>query len=279
MNERMREKQKRGSDAYPVVLYHLPNEQFPLYAPFHWQDDVEILHITGGRVELTLDRSSHLLHEGDVVCIMPGQLHSFRGDGEAAGCDIFIFPLEHLLFSREDHDQQLLLRPLIDGRYALPLRLEGEACHYALEAIRLQKHRPAAYEMQTKALLLLMIAHLQRQERLIVWDTPRQSDVCKAIVQYVHDHYAEPLTVPQIAAAVGISPTYFSVFFADHFAQPFSAYLRSCRISEGCRLLRSTTLSVAEIALAVGFGSSSHFIRSFRTEMGLTPRVYRKMWA
>lgn len=42
-------------------------------------------------------------------------------------------------------------------------------------------------------------------------------------------------------------------------------------------MLTGTTCSVTEIALAAGFGSSSHFIQSFRVVKGVTPSIYRKM--
>ncbi len=276
MNEQMRETVLRGSRAYPIVVYHLPNEQYPLHAPFHWQDDTEILVITGGKVELTLKGEVTLLHCGDIICINPGELHSFRAATPDAGCDIFIFPTEDLLFTREDHDQNRFLRPLTERQLGLPLYVDESEKHFILQAIKLQRERPIAYEMQTKALLLQWIARLTQKDALVPTHPSKQGDVCKKILTYIEQHFADPLTVPEVAAVVGISPTYFSAFFTEHFSQHFGEYLRNIRIEQACALLLSTSASVTEIALATGFSSGSHFIHHFRQEIGMTPLAYRK---
>lgn len=272
----MYENCSRGCDAYPIVLYHMPNEQYVLSTPFHWQDDVEILHITNGEITLSLDGKRYLCHNGEVVCINPGQLHSFNANTSDASCDIFIFPLEHLLFAHEDHDQEKLLRPLMDGRYGFPLYLEKKAKQRFLQAVHLQKEHPIAYEMQTKALLLQMIALISQQNAFIQLHPTKQNDICKQIILYIQQHYTEKLQILQIATAIGISPTYFSTYFTEHFDQTFSTYLCSFRVNRACALLKATSLSVAEIALSVGFGSESHFIRNFHKIMGLTPLTYRR---
>ena len=272
----MYETRSRGSGAYPVALYHMPNEQHPLSALFHWQDDVEILSITSGEINLTLDGKKYQCHTGEVFCINPGQLHGFSANTPDAACDIFVFPLEHLLFTHEDHDQAKFLRPLVVGQYGLPLRLKKSAKQSILQAIDLQKECPPAYEMQTKALLLQMIAQISQQNAFMQHHSAKQNDVCKEIIQYIQQHYSEALTISQIATAVGISPTYFSAYFTEHFDQSFSEYMRSLRCNKACALLKGTTLSIAEVALSVGFGSSSHFIRNFRKTMGMTPLVYRQ---
>lgn len=276
MNEQMRETALRGTEAYPIVLYHLPNDQYRLHAPFHWQDDVEILVITSGKVELTLKGKTIILHRNDIVCINPGELHSFRAAASDAGCDIFIFPPEDLLFAWEDHDQGRFLRPLTEGQLGLPFRVKEEEKPLLLQIIKLQQNRPVAYEMQTKALLLQWIAQLAQEDAFVSMQPTRQSNICKDILTYIRKNYAEPLTVREVASAVGISPTYFSAFFTEHFSQHFGEYLRSVRIEQSCALLLDTSMSVTEIALAVGFGTVSHFIHHFRRMIGMTPLVYRK---
>ena len=276
MNEQMRETALRGTEAYPIVLYHLPNDQYPLHAPFHWQDDAELLIITSGKVELTLKGETILLQCNDIVCINPGDLHSFRAATQDAGCDIFIFPPEDLLFTREDHDQGRFLHPLTKGQFGFPLHVKENDKSLILQIVKLQQDQPIAYEMQTKALLLQWIAQLAQADAFVSMQPTKQGNICKEILTYIRQNYAEPLTVPKVASAVGISPTYFSSFFTEHFSQHFGDYLRSIRIEQACALLLDTSMSVTEVALAVGFSTGSHFIHHFRQTMGMTPLAYRK---
>ena len=53
-------------------------------------------------------------------------------------------------------------------------------------------------------------------------------------------------------------------------------YITKYRISTALSLLQNTTLSITEIALSVGFNSSSYFSKIFREYMGSTPLQYRK---
>ncbi|MCM1375147.1 MAG: AraC family transcriptional regulator [Muribaculum sp.] len=280
MNEEMRESRLRGNDIFPFVLYEMPSGGQPLSAAFHWQEDVEILAVNGGEIELTLDGASSILRAGMIVCINPGQIHGFRGVTPDAHCDIFIFPLQHLLFMSEDHDQRRYLRFLADGKLGFPLYLSENptALQIVRQIIRIHRQLPPAYEMETKALLLLLIVQLIQTDAFVPLRPTRHSDLCKEILSYIHQHYMEKLTVSDVATAVGISPTYFSTFFAQHFFQHFSEYLRCYRIEQACVLLASTSMTVTDVAMATGFSSGSHFIRQFRAVKGVTPFAYRKTY-
>lgn len=277
MNEQMRENLMRGSEAYPFVLYHMPHGDNQVAAMLHWQEDAEILSVTSGELDLFVDGNLSVLHAGDIVCINPGQLHSFHGSTPDTQLDIFIFPWKSLQFACPDHDQHKYLSFLADGKLGFPMFFcqSEEIFRMTVYAIELQKQRPAAYEMMTKAVLLMITARLAQAEAFIPLRPEKQEETCKKILAYIQQHYMEKLTVKDISAAIGISPTYFSSFFSGHFHQCFAEYLRSFRIEQACVLLISTNLSIAEIAVSVGFGSSSHFIQQFGESKGITPLRYR----
>ncbi len=185
---------------------------------------------------------------------------------------------ENLMFAHADHDQHKYLSSIKDGKFGLPLFFcRNEEIHkLILYAIELQKQKPAAYEMMTKSILLLMLAKLAQADGFIPLCPAKQEGTCKKILVYIEHHYMDKLTVSEISAAVGISPAYFSTFFSRHFRQRFADYLRNYRIEQACILLTNTTLSIAEIALSTGFGSSSHFIQRFGEIRGMTPLAYRR---
>lgn len=278
MNEEMRENLLRGSQAYPFVLYHMPYGGNQVAAMLHWQDDVEILSVTSGELNLFFDGNLIALHPGDIVCINPGQVHSFHSNAPETQLDIFIFPWENLKFAIADHDQQKYISFLADGKLGLPLLFcqNEEQRRLILYAIELQKQRPPAYEMMTKAILLMTAAKLAQADAFVSLCPTKNEETCKKILEYIHNHYSYKLTVADISTEVGISPTYFSTFFCEHFHQHFTDYLRNYRIEQACVLLSNANMSVAEIAVSVGFGSSSHFIQQFVKSKGITPLKYRR---
>lgn len=280
MDHRVKKNRLRGSSAFPFVLYAMPSGDTAVSAAMHWQDDVEVLVINRGEVEVTLDSVQMKLRAGDVVWINPGQLHGFQGLSTDAQCDIFIFPIQHLLFEAEDHDQQNLLRPLAEGKLGFPAIMpEDEMIRMMLrQIVMLHKERPVAYEMLTKALLLQLTGRLAQVNAFVPHQPAKHDDACKQILAYIQQHYAEKITVSDIAEAVAISPTYFSAFFQKHFFRRFTDYLRSYRIEQVCAMLTGTSMSVTDIALAAGFNSGSHLIQNFREVKGVTPLAYRKKW-
>jgi AraC family transcriptional regulator len=102
--------------------------------------------------------------------------------------------------------------------------------------------------------------------------TPRQ-------LQRALDAMAEqPLgivSLSELAQAAGYSPSYFSRAFKRSTGKTLSVWQRQNRIRRAEALLADTTMSLAEIALALGFSAQSHFTTAFRRESGLSPGAWR----
>ena len=95
------------------------------------------------------------------------------------------------------------------------------------------------------------------------------------VLQYIHTHYAEPLTVDQIAAETLLSKYYLCHLFRTHTGITVMQYLNEQRLSFARVLLSDSDQPIAEIAQNCGFGSSSHFCTAFRTREGISPREFR----
>jgi AraC-like DNA-binding protein len=91
----------------------------------------------------------------------------------------------------------------------------------------------------------------------------------------VDSHYAEPLTVVDLARAAGFSQAHFSRAFRLAFGDSPHAYLLTRRLERAAALLRSTDSTVADICMAVGLESVGSFTTSFVRMFGKTPVAYR----
>ncbi|MGN6150508.1 MAG: helix-turn-helix domain-containing protein [Lysobacteraceae bacterium] len=85
----------------------------------------------------------------------------------------------------------------------------------------------------------------------------------------------EPLSIRDLAAVAGMSRESFSRAFSGSFGCAPSAYLVRRRLAKSRQLLRTTSDSIADIALACGFGSQSGFGKRFLAAFGQTPSHYR----
>ncbi|KPV48237.1 hypothetical protein SE17_39165, partial [Kouleothrix aurantiaca] len=120
---------------------------------------------------------------------------------------------------------------------------------------------------------------LERIERVLAHQRtlggPTQRLVRRAMV-FVHEHYAAPLRREQIAAHVGVSADYLADCFRQELGITPTSYLHRYRIHQARELLTGSDMSIAAIALAVGFSESAHFTRTFHREVGISPRAYRR---
>ena len=95
------------------------------------------------------------------------------------------------------------------------------------------------------------------------------------IIFFIDAHYAEPLSIGDVASSVGFSKYYVSRQFKKITNRSFCDYLNQKRIAVAQELLTSTEMSVTDISLQAGFQSISSFNRIFRAEVGCSPTEYR----
>ncbi|MBO5415007.1 MAG: AraC family transcriptional regulator [Clostridia bacterium] len=97
-----------------------------------------------------------------------------------------------------------------------------------------------------------------------------------AAVKYIKEHYGEKISVKEIADSLFVSENHLIRVFKKDMGITPHKYLNNYRILTSAYFLKSSNLSVEEIADMVGFSSSSLFITSFKRIYGCTPKEYRK---
>ncbi len=98
-------------------------------------------------------------------------------------------------------------------------------------------------------------------------------------IQYMSDHLETPVESEHVAAHAGISRRQLERLFRRYVGQSPAQFYIDLRVSRAHALLNETSLSIAEIAAATGFTSSSQLSTRFRKRFGLSPGAYRKSWA
>jgi AraC family transcriptional regulator, L-rhamnose operon transcriptional activator RhaR len=95
-------------------------------------------------------------------------------------------------------------------------------------------------------------------------------------VRYIEAHYAEPLTLREVARQSCYAPTYLAHKFRKRLGVPPMEYLLQVRLQHACALLETTQMPVSTIACAVGFADYRYFATRFRHAFGVTPTRYRQ---
>ncbi|MGQ0760818.1 MAG: helix-turn-helix transcriptional regulator [Acidobacteriota bacterium] len=93
--------------------------------------------------------------------------------------------------------------------------------------------------------------------------------------EFLHSHFSGPMTLSEVARAAGTHPTHLARVFRQYYHCTMGEYVRRLRIEFACREASLTDATLVDIALAAGFYDQSHFSRTFKQIMGLTPGQYR----
>lgn len=96
------------------------------------------------------------------------------------------------------------------------------------------------------------------------------------MIQFIEDHYAEELSVGDIAAAGGVSEREAQRAFKGALGECPMEYLTNHRLFVASQMLKSTDATAGQVARDCGFSSQSYFARRFRERYGHTPSEHRR---
>lgn len=122
---------------------------------------------------------------------------------------------------------------------------------------------------------LLAIRELSRCYATVTVPISRYLLQIGGLLSYLEQHYAEPITVSELAERAGVSVSSVLRAFKRATGMAPIDYLLHIRIDRAAQLLRETDLRMTEIATQVGFANSSYFCKQFKHLTGLSPRAFR----
>ena len=114
---------------------------------------------------------------------------------------------------------------------------------------------------------------------LVIEDTKSESnsdlEIQKNMVSFIYQHYAEKISLDEIAASGNVSRSKCCLIFKQYLQQSPMDFLNTYRLKTSCSLLRNTEKNITKIAFSCGFNHLSYFSKLFIKNFGCTPREYR----
>lgn len=104
---------------------------------------------------------------------------------------------------------------------------------------------------------------------------PETNRFVRAAQDYIGEHYAENLSLTEVAEKVGISGGYLSTMFTQNLKCGFVDYLNQVRIERACTYMEQNYLKTYEVAYKVGFKDEKYFSKVFKKVKGMSPKAYR----
>ncbi|HEY5583684.1 MAG TPA: response regulator [Ruminiclostridium sp.] len=100
--------------------------------------------------------------------------------------------------------------------------------------------------------------------------------VINKIIEIIESRYFEELTVEDFAQEVFLSPNYIRKIFKNVTGKTILEYITQTRMNKAINLMKTSYLNTREIAIKVGYESTSYFGQIFKQNFGVTPGEYVK---
>ena len=138
--------------------------------------------------------------------------------------------------------------------------------------------RRDSYADAARALLTLLLVRLSRlDDDLGASLRGRDEPLLGAVFDVIEARYPEPISLREVAAAVGVSAGHLTTVVGRRTGRTVQQWLTERRLREARRLLVGTDLTVAAIAVRVGYRDAGYFVRRFRAAHGTTPAEWRRL--
>ncbi|KOX16041.1 AraC family transcriptional regulator [Saccharothrix sp. NRRL B-16348] len=231
-----------------VAVHGVASRRDEFLLPELWQ-----LHLYGYTAELTVDGTTHPIRPGHVSLVPPGARVSYRYRGRS----------EHFYAHLRLPGQGAALTVPVMQHAGVDTPLLTGLLRHAV-AVAPTAPAMAAAEVWT---VLWRVADLAA--------SGKPHGAVAAAVSHVEANLAGPLTVPDVAAAAGVSHNHLTRLFHAETGHTVVAYIRRRRLERARHLLRESTLPIPAVAAAVGFDDLQAFNKACRRELGASPRAVR----
>lgn len=269
---------------YPYVLNRANSSR--MRVPWHWHEEVEFTLVRQGRLRVTISGKRFEFGEGEGFFLNTNILHTMESsDAAQPVC----------------WDSHMLHPMLLGGHYKSVFDWKYMAPILKNRKIELTEFRPGSVRQEKILALLDNVSEVQGQpyaefrvrnlfseiwvlllqetkdlEQRAMLTKPVSQERIQLMLEFIHQHYAQKLTLDQIAAAALIGKRECLRCFQSCIGKAPFAYLLDYRVQMAEKLLRTTERSITEIALDTGFSGSAYFAKTFRELRGISPSQYRK---
>lgn len=282
----LKESQMHGDESFPFGAYWYDFAPGAHVVDSHWHKEYEIFTVLEGEVLFQIDTEYIPVKSGESLFIDGGDIHTGHAQG-SRGCRFcaLVFDAGMLTSANYDVIQDRIVLPFQERKATLPRLItpddHAKLSAYIAEMISLSTTRPPGFEAAIKGHLFLMLSEaaaggsLCNRSRTDAADMYRAERLKKVIV-HIQAHYQQPIRLSELADLIPMSEGQFCRFFKSMTGQTPVDYMNSYRVRQAVELLRQPEQKISDIAMDVGFGHISYFVRVFRKFMNCTPSEFRK---
>lgn len=243
--------------------------------PRHSHDYYVIAVVDSGIQSFSLRSTKHITPVDGIILLNPGEVHT----GEPADDKGFVY---RAIYPTIEHMQHIAAECGMDEidipGFAAPRADDPQLSGWIRALINALRDGVPALESESRFLVTLV--ELMKRfggQKLTARKSGSEPAAVQKVRDYLHENYAEPISLSQLAEQVSFSRYYLLNMFRDAVGMPPHLYLESVRVRHAQRLLIEGQ-PLAQVAHEVGFTSQSHLTQRFKQIIGVTPGVYARQF-
>lgn len=260
-----------------------PHTRF-VHFPEHTHDFVEAVYMCAGETTHIINGKRLELKEGELLFLGQNARQEILPANEG---DIAVnFIIEPIFFNKtlemlgaeETPIKNFLVKSLFDGENQSHLHFKVSGILPVQNLIEnllwtLLHDVPNKRNINQTTMGLLFMQLLNHTDRLVY--ESREDEAIVQVLKYIEENYKDA-SLSEASAILHYDFYWLSHEIKNRTGKTYTEHLQEKRLSQAAFLLKSTSMSVEDIALAVGYENKSYFHRIFSKSFGISPKKYRK---
>ncbi len=240
----------------------------PLKCTAHLHYHIEVGCIISGRTTIHINTNTYDAEAGDIFVCFPNQIHQFDTI-ENENYHLFIFNPNIL------PEFSSIFTSLVPKNNIIKNALKDDELLSLTYKISSTFNSTAPYkDVIVRGYLLAffgkIFGHMEFSD-----SKAHDTDILGTILNYCVNNYYRQITLSDLEKELHISKYYISHIMSSKLGIGFNYYINSLRVSNACKYLISSNLSITEISEKVGFNTLRTFNRAFIRHIGISPSEYR----
>ncbi len=282
----LEETASRNSRTHPIDLYVADFSQYLIpIIQHHWHEKLQFMVVMEGQIQFEIAGETFVLAKGEGVFINSNVIH-MSAPVNGAQAQLFSILFDTGVLGGVDQVGLKYILPIVDCpnlKYVLlkpSIPWQQTMLTYLTHMLEVGESQAYGFELEQKndlgCLWLIFIRNMRSTLSTMPKKNSVDEDRIKAMLEFIHKHYGEDISLQDIADAAQLSKSECCRCFQRTLKSSPFAYLIQVRISIASRLILNTAASIGEIAEQVGFNGLSYFHKTFKSIMHMTPMEFRK---
>ncbi|MDO4945829.1 MAG: AraC family transcriptional regulator [Ruminococcus sp.] len=275
-----------GDAEFPIAVYHA--DVTNNFVSWHWHEELEFGFVVEGSVLIECGKNKHILNKGDIYFINSNTLHAmFKAGSDSKSVFRSVVVHGSIVGGKEDNIyHRKYLVPITENSGLRELIFTAKDSSYSkilgwltniwnAENIKILDHELIVRNELSE--LFRILIHLSKKNKEAQPSASiAQETRLRDMLLFIHDHYAEKITLEDMADAAFISKSEVQRCFKNITGQSPFEYLKNYRLRNAAYMIQNTSDSINTICGLCGFDDHSYFSKAFKAAYGCSPREFKK---